>query len=159
MVEIADTHDHDSLQTWLQETNQPRPACVALAYRAVTRRMLQYFNPSNNFSKFPTFRALLVSAVAGGVPDSQLRESGHGKALQVAAYAALTAAAASYAYSASYAAYAAADEAYDMPADAPYTDDIAADAAYAAADAANYADEVNVTSPLTKSVLAELGGF
>ena len=47
MVEIADIKDRESLQARLEETNQPREACITLAHRAVMRQL-----PSAPFDGF-----------------------------------------------------------------------------------------------------------
>ena len=66
MVEIADINDRESLRAWLEETSQPRKACVALAHRVVLRQMPSApfdSNDPNTSSILPTLRALLVVQV------------------------------------------------------------------------------------------------
>lgn len=96
MVEIADINDRESLQVWLEETDQPREACVALAHRAAMRVMAKTagWYQQFNHSPLPVFRALLVTGVSartlasGGTSRrtlSDLRRAA-GSAARAAAY-------------------------------------------------------------------------
>ena len=75
MVEITDIEDPESLQAWLEDTGQPREACVALAHRAAMRVMpivVEHFSGSEPKSPLPVLRSLLVSGVAGSAQSAQI---------------------------------------------------------------------------------------
>ena len=94
MTEIADIKDRDSFKAWLEETNQPRKVCVALAARAASRVLPVVWavaSKSGQFSVLPILRATLVAGVAGLAPRGVLTDRGHASALLAADAASRTA--------------------------------------------------------------------
>ncbi len=142
MTEIADIQDRDSLQAWLEKTNQSRAACVWIAHRAAMRVLPVYWHwiatsgvaRERELTVLPVLRASLLSGVAEVVPtpeSSAARADTAAHAANVAADAAARAAA----DAAAFAAFAV--RAAPNAANAAHAAHAAADAA---ADAANAAD-------------------
>ena len=76
MVAIDDIKDRESFEAWLKETNQPREACIALAYRAALRVLPDFWpltQVSGPFSSLRPFtRGLFAHLVAGLAAASKL---------------------------------------------------------------------------------------
>jgi hypothetical protein len=96
MVEIADIEDRESFKTWLEETQQRRKACVALAARAAMRVLPVVWGTliqSKPYSALPLLRASLIAGVAGLAPSEVLTDREYASALRAAALTAAHAAA------------------------------------------------------------------
>lgn len=95
MVAIEDIRDRESFKAWLEETNQPRGACVALAARAALRVLpLAWADTerAGKYSALPFLRANLVASVAGLAPSSGVATNPKAaNALKAAANAAVNA--------------------------------------------------------------------
>ena len=115
MVAIEGIQDRDSFKEWLDETNQPREACVALAARAALRVLPLHWSraaTSESFLALPFFRANLIASVAGLAPSELLKEPKFASALRTAAANAADIARANGAEPAGYAAQVADTAAY-----------------------------------------------
>lgn len=88
MAEIADIKDRDSFQAWLEETEQPRAACVLLAHRAAMRVLppaWAHAQGRDDWPVMPILRATLVVGIAAVARPSLLTDEGHGRAVRVVA--------------------------------------------------------------------------
>lgn len=91
MVAIDDIRDETSFSRWLQETNQPREACIALAHRAAMRILpvaWAYAIENTPPLVIPVLRAHLIAGVAGCGPVGLRTGEGQASALREAAEAA-----------------------------------------------------------------------
>ncbi len=90
MVAIDDIRDRDSFKAWLEETSQPRQACVALAARAAARVLPLVWADavtSAKYSALPFLRANLIASVVGLAPSGMLTEAEHANARRAVAVA------------------------------------------------------------------------
>ena len=85
MVEIAEIQDRESFRAWLEETQQPREVCVALAAMRVLPVVWEDALRRGRYSAMAFLRASLIAGVAGLSPPGVLTGREHASAVRAAA--------------------------------------------------------------------------